>query len=339
MSYRVRIVCQTLLAWLICGSLFAQAGRNDQEPGNGLASAGDYPSGPITLLVPFTAGGPSDTLARIVAQSMSIALAQPVNVTNLAGVGGTIGSKSVALAQPNGYTLLFHHIGLATSPHLYSWLPYHVEYSFEPVGLAGSLAMTLVARQNLPPRTLAELIRYIKKNKVTYAHAGKGSASQLCGILLMRTAATHLSTVAYDGTSVAMADLLQGKVDLLCDQTANTIAHIKAGTIKAYALTSPTRLSNLPDLPTTREAGFDDLELLIWNAIYAPMGTPPDVIDKLAAALSYAMNDPAVMAQFAALGVLPATAAQSGPAYLRGYLHQELEKWGRIIRRSPAYLN
>src|ERR671921_1995788 len=226
-------------------------------------NAQDYPTKVITVVVPFTAGGPTDTVARLLGGPMTKTLKQQVIVENVGGAGGTIGVARVAKAAPDGYTLLLHHIGHATSASLYRKLAYDPIKDLEPVGLINEVPMTLVAQPNFPPKDLKELIAYVKKNKdtVTYANAGIGAASHLCGMLFMDAIDTQLTTVPYQGTGPALTDLLGGQVDFMCDQTTNTSGQIKAGEVKAYAVTTPERVKSLPDLPTAKEAGLEDLEL------------------------------------------------------------------------------
>lgn len=302
-------------------------------------AADDFPQRPITLVVPYSAGGPSDMLARGLARSMSHTLGVPVDVENVPGKGGTIGSLQVAKSPADGYRLLFHHIGHATVPFVYRWQPYNVVRDFAPIGLVADLPMTVVARKDLPPRTLLELIEYIKTQKVPvrYADAGVGSASHLCYILLAEAAGVSLASSSYDGTSLAMADLVSGNVDLMCDQTANTLRHIRSGAIKVYAQTGRVRSAVLPEVPTAHEAGLANFEIVVWNGIYAPAGTPPSVIDTLADALRDAVADANLSRQFAELGATPVAQSQATPEALRAQLLSELEKWSRFIRRPSAY--
>ena len=217
----------------------------------------DYPTGPVTVVVPFAAGGPTDTVTRLVAEPMSKALGQQVVVQNVGGAGGTLGATQVAKADPDGYTLLLHHIGMSTAPSLYPDLAFDPVKDFAPIGLVTSVPMTIIARRDFPPNTLEELIAYVKEHEdeVTYANAGIGAASHLCGMLFMSAIDTELVTVPYQGTGPAMTDLIGGQVDFMCDQTTNTTGQIKGGEVKAYAVTAPTRLASLPEVPTTADAG------------------------------------------------------------------------------------
>ncbi len=303
------------------------------------AVAQDYPSRPITIVVPFSAGGPTDTVTRLVAEAMSQDLGQQIVVENVGGAGGPLGASRVAEAEPDGYTLLLAHIGMATSATLYRQLPYEPLEAFEYIGLVTEVPMTLVARKDFEPDTLQELIDYVKANAdtVTYANAGIGAASHLCGMLFMDAIDTQLTTVPYKGTGPAMTDLLGGQVDFMCDQTTNTTKQIQAGEIKAYATTSPERLSNLPDLPTASEAGLDGFVVGVWHGLYAPKGTPAEAIARLSAALQTALQDPAVVERFAELGTAPASQSDATPEALKAKLESEIERWRPIIQEAGVY--
>ena len=233
-----------------------------------------FPEKPVTMIVPFAAGGPTDTLARSIAQSMSVVLKQTVVVENVAGAGGTVGANRVAKAKPDGYTVLLHHIGMATAPALYRHLPYNAQSDFEPVGLVADVPMTVIARGNFAANNFREFLTYIKANKtkVSYANAGIGSASRLCGMLVMSAIETDLLTVPYKGTGPAMNDLLGGQVDFLCDQTINTTSQIRGGKVKAFGVTTRTRVASLKDIPTLDEQGLKDFEVSVWHGVYAPKG-------------------------------------------------------------------
>ena len=298
-----------------------------------------FPERPITVIVPFAAGGPTDTVARLISESMTASLGQQVIVENVGGAGGTLGAGRVAKADPDGYTLLLHHIGQATSASLYRKLPYKPGEAFAPVGLVTDVPMTIVARSDFAPANVAELIEYIKTNKdqVTLANAGIGSASHLCGMLLMDALDTPMTTVPYKGTGPAMTDLMGGQVDLMCDQTTNTTSQIKGGKIKAYAVTTKTPVPSLPDLPTLDSSGLPGFEVAVWHGLYAPAGTPPEVVDKLAAALQTALADPKVVERFADLGTEPAAADRATPAALGAQLQSEIGRWQPIIEAAGVY--
>ncbi|MCQ4630101.1 tripartite tricarboxylate transporter substrate binding protein BugD [Shinella sp. CPCC 100929] len=298
-----------------------------------------YPERTITMVVPFAAGGPTDTVTRLVAEAMSKDLGQQIVVENVGGAGGTLGAGRVASADADGYTLLLHHIGMATSATLYRKLAYDTLNAFEYVGLVTDVPMAIVARKDLEPTDLKGLIEYMKANKdtVTVANAGIGAASHLCGMMLMSAMQTQFVTVPYKGTGPAMTDLLGGQVDVMCDQTTNTTKQIQGGTIKAYAVTSPARLSNLPDLPTAEEAGLAGFQVGIWHGIYAPKGTPAEVTERLSKSLQGALKDPNVIARFAELGTVPSAEADATPAALKAKLEGEIARWKPVIEAAGQY--
>lgn len=298
-----------------------------------------YPERNITMVVPFSAGGPTDTVTRLVAEAMSKDLGQQIVVENIGGAGGTLGAGRVASADPDGYTLLLHHIGMATSATLYRQLAYDTLNAFEYVGLVTDVPMTIVARKDLEPTDLKGLIEYMKANKdtVTVANAGIGAASHLCGMLLMSAIDTQLVTVPYKGTGPAMTDLLGGQVDVMCDQTTNTTKQIQGGTIKAYAVTSAERLDNLPDLPTAIEAGLPDFQVGIWHGVYAPKGTPPEIIERLSKSLQLALKDENVVTRFAELGTEPSPEADATPEALKAKLESEIARWKPVIEAAGQY--
>ncbi len=307
--------------------------------GLGGAAAQDYPTSTITIVVPFSAGGPTDTVTRLVAEPMARTLGQQVIVENVTGAGGTLGARRVAQAEPDGYTLLLHHIGMATSATLYRNLPYDPKTAFDPIGLVTEVPMTLVARPDFPPNTLAELVSYAKEHgqEILYAHAGIGAASQLCGMLLMQALETQFTTVPYKGTGPAMTDLMGGQVDFMCDQTTNTTNPIKAGSIKAYAALTERRLDALPDVPTAGEAGLEGLEIAIWHGLYAPAGTPDEIVKKLSEALKSALTDPDVVQRFAELGTAPVPPEAATPQALQQNLLSEIDRWKPVIEAAGVY--
>jgi tripartite-type tricarboxylate transporter receptor subunit TctC len=303
------------------------------------ANAQTYPDRTITMVVPFAAGGPTDTVARLVAEAMSKDLGQQVIVENVGGAGGTLGAKQVADADPDGYKLLLYHIGMATSATLYRNLPYDTLNAFEYVGLVTEVPMTILAKKDMEATTLAELVAYAKANpdKVTVANAGIGAASHLCGMLFMSSIGTPLVTVPYKGTGPAMTDLLGGQVDIMCDQTTNTTKQIQGGTVKAYAVTTPARLDVLPDVPTTTEGGLTGMEFGIWHGLYAPKGTPAEITDRLSKSLQVALKDPNVAARFAELGTVPSSEADATPAALKAKLESEIARWKPVIEAAGQY--
>jgi len=303
------------------------------------AAAQEYPSRPITLLVPFAAGGPTDIVARTLGLSMGKILKQPIVVENAVGAGGTIAPTKLRNATADGYTLLIAHIGMSTAPALFRTLPFKPLEDFEYVGQVVDVPMTLIAKPDLPPKDLKELLVYIKanKDKISFANAGIGSASHLCGLLFMSAIETELVTVPYKGTAPAMNDLLGGQVDLLCDQTTQTTPYINAGRVKAYGTTSRTRLETLKNLPTLAESGLPGFEVAVWNGIYAPKGTPKSVIDKLVAALQAAIQDPAFVQKMSDLGGQVVPLSKATPDGLRNHLKSEIERWTPIIRKAGVY--
>jgi tripartite-type tricarboxylate transporter receptor subunit TctC len=303
------------------------------------AFADTYPSKPITVVVPFAAGGPTDTVARLVAQSMQTTLKQTVLVENAAGAGGTIGTGKVATAQGDGYTLLLMHIGISTAPALYRTLKYNSQTDLSPIGLITDVPMTLVAKKDFPPNNFKDALTYIKanKDKVSLANAGIGSASHLCGLLFMSAIQTDMVTVPYKGTGPAMNDLMGGQVDLLCDQTTNTTGQIKGGKIKAFGVTTKTKVGALPDLAPLADQGLAGFEVAVWHGLWAPKNTPKDVVDKLNAALKVALKDPGIKQKFADLGTEPVAEARVTPAALAAHVKAETEKWGPIIKKAGVY--
>src|SRR5712671_8159326 len=263
---------------LACAALLAAATA---------ALAQNYPTKPIYLYIPFAAGGPTDTLGRNLAQVMGKALKQQLIVENVVGAGGTIAVARAAKAAPDGYTVLLHHIGMSTAPALYRTLSFDPLKDFEYIGEVADVPMTMIARGNFPAASFKEFLAYIKanKDKVTYANAGLGAASHLCGMLFMTAIQTDVTTVPYNGTAPAMNDLLGGQVDFMCDQTTNTTSQIKAEKIKVYGVTTLKRVASLPKVPTLDEAGLKGFEVTVWHSLYAPKGTPKPVIDKLTSAL------------------------------------------------------
>ncbi len=303
------------------------------------AFAQTYPERTITMVVPFAAGGPTDTVTRLVAESMSKELGQQIVVENVGGAGGTLGAGRVAQADPDGYTLLLHHIGMATSATLYRKLAYDTLNAFEYVGLVTDVPMTIVARKDFEPTDLKGLVDYVKANKdtVTVANAGIGAASHLCGMMFMSAIQTPLVTVPYKGTGPAMTDLLGGQVDIMCDQTTNTTKQIQGGTIKAYAVTSPERLAVLPEVPTAVEGGLADFTVGIWHGIYAPKGTPAEITERLSKALQVALKDQNVIDRFAELGTVPSPEADATPAALKAKLESEIARWKPVIEAAGQY--
>ena len=298
-----------------------------------------YPNRNISMIVPFAAGGPTDTVARVLGQAMGKPLGQTVIVENRPSAGGILGPEQVKNAKPDGYTILIHHIGMATTPTLYRQLRYNPLTDFEYIGLVNEVPMTIVAKPQMQAKNLQEFLDYIKKNKdkVNYANAGIGAASHLCGMLFMSAIQTDLQTIPYKGTGPAMNDLIGGQVDFMCDQTTSTTSHIKAGKVKAYGLTAPKRVSSLPDLPTLEEQGLKGANVAIWHGLYAPKGTPKPALDKLVSAMQEALKDKDVNQRFTDLGAVTFPADKQTPQALQAHLKAEIEKWAPLIKKAGQY--
>jgi tripartite-type tricarboxylate transporter receptor subunit TctC len=266
-------------------------------------------------------------------------LGQQVVVENVTGAGGTVGAAQVADAEPDGYTILLYHIGMATSATLYRNLPFDPLTDFAYIGLATEVPMTVIARPDFPPNTLQELVDYVRANTgtVTYANAGIGAASHLCGMLFMSEIDTQVTTVPYSGTGPAMTDIVGGQVDFMCDQTTNTTGQIQGGAVKAYTVTSTERLEQLPEVPTAAEAGLPGLTFGVWHGIYAPAGTPEPVVGRLTEALQAALQDANVIARFADLATAPSTQAEATPEALSAKLSEEIARWRPLIEEAGVY--
>jgi tripartite-type tricarboxylate transporter receptor subunit TctC len=307
--------------------------------GSGAALAQGYPNRTITLVVPFAAGGPTDVVARSLGASMSKSLGQSVVIENKLGAGGTIAANYVAKANPDGYTIFIHHNGMATATALYRKLPYNPLTDFEYIGQVADVPMTMLGKKDLPPDNLRDFIAYVNANKATInlANAGLGAVSQLCGMLFMQAIGVELTTIPFQGTGPAMTALLGGQVDVLCDQTTQTIPHIKAQKVKFYGVTTKQRIAALPDAPTLDEQGLKDFEVVVWHGVYAPKGTPKEALDRLNEALRLALKDPQVASRFADLGAQIVPESKQTPAGLRDWLKAEIDKWGPIIRKAGTY--
>ncbi|GHC78791.1 hypothetical protein GCM10010136_30810 [Limoniibacter endophyticus] len=295
--------------------------------------AQEYPAKEITVVVPFSAGGPTDTVARLVAQIMSEDLGKQVLVQNVGGAGGTLGAGQVAKASNDGYTLLLHHIGMATAPSLYKNLTFDSLEDFAPIGQITKVPMTIVARKDFEPADAAALWEHIKAEgeNVTYAQAGIGSASHLCGTLLMNALGVKMTEVPYQGAGPAMTDIIGGQIDMICDQTTNTTNQIKAGEVKAYAVTTPERLEALPDLPTTKEAGLENVNVTVWHGLYAPAGTDPAIVARLQESLKKALQNETVVQRFADLGTAPVPQEDVSPESLQALVQEQIGVWKPIL--------
>ncbi len=297
-----------------------------------------YPEKPITVVVPFAAGGPTDVVARTLAQAMGSQLKGSMIVDNTGGAGGTIGAGKVARAAGDGYTLLFHHIGMSTAPSLYRKLDFKPLEDFIPIGAVVDVPMTLIAKPQMTQTNLKDLLAYVRtnKDKINLANAGVGAASHLCGLLLQSAMKTELTTVPFSGTAPAMTALLGGNVDIMCDQTTNTTGQIKGGKVKAFAVTSKVKLANFPDLPplATELPGFD---VGVWHILYAPKNTPADVVAQLQAALQAAIKDPAFASKMKELGAEIMPLDRQNSAGAKALLTSEIAKWSPIIQAAKAY--
>src|ERR1044071_548158 len=304
-----------------------------------VASAQQYPTHAVNMIVPYAAGGPTDTVARVVAQAMGKPLGQSVIVENRPSAGGIIAPEAVKNARPDGYTILIHHIGMATIPTLYRQLRFNPLTDFEYIGLINEVPMTIIANEKVPAKNLQEFLAYIKSNKdkVSYANAGIGAASHLCGMLFMSTIQLDLLTVPYKGTGPAMNDLLGGQVTFMCDQTTNTTSQIKSGKVKVYGVTSAQRVSSLPDVPTLQEQGLKGADVAIWHGLYAPKGTPKAALDKLVAALQETVKDESVKKRFADLAATTYPPEKATPAALQAHLKEEIDKWTPLIKKAGVY--
>ncbi|HYF60112.1 MAG TPA: tripartite tricarboxylate transporter substrate binding protein BugD [Burkholderiaceae bacterium] len=303
------------------------------------AQAQQFPTKPVTIVVPFAAGGPTDVVARSVAQAMEKSLGGTVIVENKPGAGGTIAAADVARAPADGYRVLVHHIGMSTAPALYRKLSFDPLKDYEYIGLINDVPMTLLSSTKVPSNNLKELIGWLRQNKekATLANAGLGAASHLCGLLFQQSIETDLTTVPYKGTAPAITDLIGGQVDVLCDQTTNTTEQIRGGKVKVHALTAPRRIESLKEVPTSAEAGLPGFELSIWHGMYAPKGTPKPVVDKLVQSLQAALKDPALNKRFADLGSVTVSADRQTPDALARHLKAEIDKWSPIIKKAGQY--
>ena len=302
----------------------------------GTANAQKYPDKPISLVVPFAAGGPTDTIARLLATNMSKTLGQTVVVENVAGAGGTVASAKVAKSKPDGYTIYIHHMGMATAQALYDKLPYDPLKDFEYIGQVADVPMVLLGSKKFPPNNFKELEAYIRanKDKVTMANAGPGAVSQLCGLIFQSRLGVRVTTVPYKGTGPALTDLVGGQVNILCDQTTQTIPFIKDGKVKVYGVTTPKRLSALPNVPTLDEQGMKGFDVKVWHGIYAPLGTPKPVLEKLNAALKKALTDPDLKARLDSSNIDIVPVSKQNGESLKAHLDAEINRWGPIIRKA-----
>ncbi len=327
MSFTKAVRSLTLAVGLIIGTLSSSA----------FAQA--YPNKPISLIVPFAAGGPTDVLARTLGVAMAKSLGQTVVIENRLGAGGTVASNVVAKAAPDGYTLFIHHNGMATAPTLYRKLPFDALTDFTYISLVADVPMTLLGSKKFPPNTMPEFIKYAKENgdKINLANAGLGAVSQLCGTLLQQALGVGFTAIPYSGTGPAMTALLGGQLDVLCDQTTQTLPQIKGNTVKLYGVTSAERLSYLPDAPTLRESGLKDFEIVVWHGIYGPKGMAPEVVAKVNKAVQDALKDPTVIQKAGDLGAVIVPEVKQTPAALQAWLKAEIDKWAPLLKAANQY--
>jgi tripartite-type tricarboxylate transporter receptor subunit TctC len=305
----------------------------------GAQAQANWPTKSVTLVVPFNAGGPTDVVARSIAASMTKTLGQTVLVENKNGAGGTVGAGFVKNAQPDGYTFLIHHNGMATAPALYRKLAYNPLTDFEYVSQVADVPMTLIGHKDLPPKNTAELIAYVKANAkdINLANAGLGAVSHLCGMMFQQAINTDLTTIPFTGTAPAMTALRGKQVQLMCDQTTQTIPQIKAGEVKLYGVTTAKRIKALPDAPTLAEGGIKGFEMVVWHGIYAPKNTPKAITEKFNGALRAALKDPEVVSRFTALGVEMVPESKLTPEGLQTWLKAEIDRYGPAIRAAAQF--
>jgi tripartite-type tricarboxylate transporter receptor subunit TctC len=303
---------------------------------NAGAFANDYPTRIVTLVVPFAAGGPSDVIARLLANSMSQTLGQQVIIENVVGAGGTVGAARLARAAPDGYTLLIHHLALTAAPSLYNNLTYDTRTAFEPVGLVNTGPMVLVGRKSLEAKTAAELITYFKAqgDKITIAHAGVGSNAHLCAILLTQAIGVKQVYVPYNGTGPAMNDLVTGQVDALCDQSTTAVPQIIGGNVKGYLVTSEKPLDVIKDVATAKSVGLPTFDMAIWHGLYVPKDTPRDIVLKLNAALGKALSEPLIVERFKAVGTTPFPASEWSPEAHNKRFLAEIDRWSTLLKAA-----
>jgi tripartite-type tricarboxylate transporter receptor subunit TctC len=323
--FRIVMAATLTSAWLL-GSASAQQ---------------EYPTRTITIVVPYAVGGPIDTVTRFIADHLGDQLHQQVIIQNYSGAGGTVGTRRVVKAAPDGYTLLSHHIGLSTVRALYKSLSFDPLKDLEPIGLVGENPMAIVARKDFPPNTLQELIQFIRdpQQKITFANAGIGGADFLCDLLFEQQINAKFTDIPYAGSGRAYIDLLAGRTDVMCDPATGVSNYVKQGRLKAYAVTADKRVSMMPDVPTTTEAGLPGLKVTLWYGLYAPAHTPAPVIQRLSKALQLVVQDKTVAEWFAKFGTILATPEQATPTLLRQRLMEQTNLWSPIILKSGVSIH
>ncbi|TPG55723.1 tripartite tricarboxylate transporter substrate binding protein BugD [Roseomonas nepalensis] len=302
------------------------------------ARAQSWPTQPIVMIIPF-APGPIDGVARTIGEAMSRDLGQPVLIENIPGAGGTVGVARAAQARPDGYRVLMHNIGMATAPTLYRRLSFDPVRDFEPVGLMNRNPMVWIGRPDFPGSTLAEMTEYMRRQGggLNLAHAGLGSSSQLCAMLMQSALRAQANTVPFRSSGEVFPQLIAGRIDLYCDQTTSALGQVQGRSVKAFAIAAPTRLPTMPSVPTTAESGMPEFQLSIWQALFAPAGTPRPVIDRLNRALRVALGDERVVARLTELGTAPEPAETGSPEALRSLLISEVERWRPILQAAGEF--
>ena len=300
--------------------------------------AQSWPTQPIVMIIPF-APGPIDGVARTIGEAMSRDLGQPVLIENIPGAGGTVGVARAAQARPDGYRVLMHNIGMATAPTLYRRLSFDPVRDFEPVGLMNRNPMVWIGRPDFPGSTLAEMTEYMRRQggALNLAHAGLGSSSQLCAMLMQSALRTQANTVPFRSSGEVFPQLIAGRIDLYCDQTTSALGQVQGRSVKAFAIAAPARLPTMPSVPITAESGMSEFQLSIWQALFAPAGTPRPVIDRLNRALRVALADERVVARLTELGTAPEPAETGSPEALRALLVSEVERWRPILQAAGEF--
>jgi len=303
----------------------------------GPAVAQSFPTRPVTLVVAGAAGGPTDTIGRILAEAMGPHLGQPVVVESMGG--STMGPQRVSQARPDGYTILINNVGMTASATIFRRLPYQVLGSFAPLGLVSDAAMTVITRPDFPATTLAELLAVMRREGegINLAAAGLGSAANLCGLLVQLAAGSRATVVAFRGTAPAISEVMAGRLDLMCDQATNTVPYIREGRVRALTVSAPQRLPGLPDVPTGAEAGAPVIAMSTWHGLYAPAGTPEDIQERISAALRAALLEDRLRRRFAELLTDPATEERASIAFHRRFLVEEVNRWRPIIQAAGAF--
>ncbi|MDH4480572.1 MAG: tripartite tricarboxylate transporter substrate-binding protein [Rhodoferax sp.] len=308
------------------------------------AHADNYPSKTVSIVVPFAAGGPTDRVARDLAEAMRKPLGDvSIVVDNVAGAGSSIGANKVAKAAPDGYVLLLNHIAMASMPNLLRKMPFNVESDFEYLGMINDVPMTVISKPSLPAKNYKEFVAWLNANKgkINLGNAGIGSASHLCGLMFQNALQIDMTAIPYKGTAPAMTDLIGGQIDLMCDQTTNTTSQIEAKKVLAFGVTTSKRLTTpaLKDLPTLQESGLKGFDVSIWHGLYAPKGTPADVVTKINNALKIALKDPEFIKKQEALGAVVVTDKRTEPAEHKKFVASEISKWSPVIAAAKEYID